>query len=105
MSLENPGNNINDLLQNGAQVVKGIDDTKVTQEVVKTGMALGAAVSTATGLTVAATSGAGIASGLAAAGTVVVGGMAMGPAVLAAGPAYAGAKIINETLFKDQLNL
>jgi hypothetical protein len=31
--------------------------------------------------------------------------MAAAPAVLAAGPAYAGAKIMNETLFKDQPDL
>jgi hypothetical protein len=31
--------------------------------------------------------------------------MAVGPAVLAAGPAYLGAKIMNETLFKDQPDL
>ena len=31
--------------------------------------------------------------------------MAAGPAVLAAGPAYAGAKIINNTFFKDQSGL
>ena len=29
----------------------------------------------------------------------------MGPSVLAAGPTYAGAKIINETVFKDQPDL
>lgn len=53
----------------------------------------------------AATSGAGITSGLAAADGVVGGGMAAGPAVLAAGPAYAGARIINNTLFKDEPGL
>jgi hypothetical protein len=108
MSLEEQDdniNNINDFLQDGIQAAQGISNIKVAKEVIKTGTAAGAAVSAATGLTVAATSGAGITSGLAAAGSVVGGGMAMGPAVLAAGPAYAGAKIINETLFKDQPEL
>jgi len=105
MSLEDQDDNINDFLQDGIQAAKGISNIKVAKEVIKSGTALGAGVSAATGLTVAATSGAGITSGLAAAGSVVGGGMAMGPAVLAAGPAYAGAKIINETLFKDQPEL
>lgn len=78
---------------------------KTAKAVVETGAAGAAAVSAATGLTVAATSGAGITSALAAAGGVVGGGMANGPAVLAAGPAYAGAKILNNTLFKDEPNL
>ena len=105
MSLEDQDDNISDFLQDGIQAAKGIRNIKVAKEVIKTGTAAGAAVSAATGLTVAATSGAGITSGLAAAGSVVGGGLAMGPAVLAAGPAYAGAKIINETLFKDQSEL
>jgi hypothetical protein len=105
MSLKDQDDNINDFLQDGIQAAKGISNIKVAKEVIKSGTALGAGVSAATGLTVAATSGAGITSGLAAAGSVVGGGMAMGPAVLAAGPAYAGAKIINETLFKDQPEL
>ena len=105
MSLEDQDDNINDFLQDGIQAATGISNIKVAKEVIKTGTAAGAAFSAATGLTVAATSGAGITSGLAAAGSVVGGGMAMGPAVLAAGPAYAGAKIINETLFKDQPEL
>lgn len=85
----------------------GIDGNtvKTVKAVAETGAAVGAAASAATGLTVAATSGAGITSGLAAAGSVVGGGMAVGPAVLAAGPAYLGAKIMNETLFKDQPDL
>ena len=78
---------------------------KTVKAVAETGAAVGAAASAATGLTVAATSGAGITSGLAAAGGVVGGGMAAAPAVLAAGPAYLGAKIMNETLFKEQSNL
>lgn len=85
----------------------GIDgnDLKTAKAVIDTGAAGGAAVSAATGLSVAATSGAGITSGLAAAGSIVGGGMAAGPAVLAAGPAYAGAKIINSTFFKDEAEL
>lgn len=105
MSPEDQKDNISDFLKDGIQATKGISNIKVAKEVIKTGTAAGAAFSAATGLTVAATSGAGITSGLAAAGSVVGGGMAMGPAVLAAGPAYAGAKIINETLFKDQSEL
>jgi len=73
--------------------------------VAETSMAVSAAISAATSLSVAATSGAGITSGLAAAGSVVGGGMAAGPAVLAVGPAYLGVKIMNETLFKDQPEL
>lgn len=68
----------------------------------KTVAAGSAAVLSATGLTVAATSGAGIASGLAAAGGVVGGGMAVGPAVLAGGPAYLAAQGLNQTLFKKE---
>lgn len=83
----------------------GVKDLKTVKAVVETGAAAGAAVSAATGLSVAATSGAGITSGLAAAGGVVGGGMAAAPAVLAAGPAYAGAKILNNTLFKDEPDL
>ncbi|MDM3854273.1 MAG: hypothetical protein PT120_04980 [Aphanizomenon gracile PMC649.10] len=82
-----------------------LSNTKVIQSVGETGIAVGAAIGTATGLTVAATSGAGIASGLAAAGGIVGGGMAAGPAVFAGGPAYAGAKILNETLFKEEPGL
>jgi hypothetical protein len=105
MSLEDQEDNISDLLKDGIGSTRGISNVKVAKEVLKTGTAAGAAFSAATGLTVAATSGAGITSGLAAAGGVVGGGMAMGPAVLAAGPAYAGAKIINDTLFKDKPEL
>lgn len=83
-------------IQTGAGAVKG------TAEVGKTVLGLGVAVNSATGLTVAATSGAGITSGLAGAGSIVGGGMAMGPAVIAAGPAYLGAAAINKTLFKDK---
>ena len=76
--------------------------TNGTLKVVKTVVAGGAAVASATGLTVAATSGAGIASGLAAAGGIVGGGMAVGPAVLAGGPAYLAAQGFNNTLFKAE---
>lgn len=71
----------------------------------KTVVAIGAAVASATGLTVAATSGAGIASGLAAAGGIVGGGMAVGPAVLAGGPAYLAAQGFNNTVFKKEEGL
>src|SRR5687767_13732077 len=67
--------------------------------------AASAAVSAATGLTVAATSGAGITSGLAAAGSVVGGGMAMGPAVLAGGPAYIATQALNCTVFRNEVGL
>jgi hypothetical protein len=105
MSDHNQNNNISNLVKNSIEQVIGISNAKVAKEVVKSISATSAAVRAATGLTVAATSGAGITSGLAAAGGVVGGGMAMGPSVLAAGPAYAGAKIINETIFKDQPDL
>src|SRR4028118_1991210 len=96
-----------EVVENVVEKTTGIDGNtvKTVKAVAETGAAVGAAASAATGLTVAATSGAGITSGLAAAGGVVGGGMAAAPAVLAAGPAYAGAKIMNETLFKDQLDL
>lgn len=59
-------------------------------------------VISATGLSVAATSGAGIATGLSAAGGIVGGGMAMGPVVLAGGPSYLAAQGFNHTLFKQE---
>ena len=105
MSDHNQNNNISNLVKNSIEQVIGISNAKVAKEVIKSISATSAAVRAATGLTVAATSGAGITSGLAAAGGVVGGGMAMGPSVLAAGPTYAGAKIINETVFKDQPDL
>ncbi|WP_198648234.1 RNA polymerase subunit sigma-24 [Cyanothece sp. BG0011] len=98
-------NNINKVINEGVKRAGNVSNVKVTKEVIKSGTAASAAVSAATGLSVAATSGAGITSGLAAAGSVVGGGMAAGPAVLAVGPAYAGAKIFNETLFKDNNKL
>ena len=96
-----------EVVENVVEKTTGIDGNtvKTAKAVVESGAALGAAASAATGLSVAATSGAGITSGLAAAGGVVGGGMALAPAVLAAGPAYLGAKIMNETLFKEQSNL
>jgi hypothetical protein len=96
-----------EVVENVVEKTTGIDGNtvKTVKAVAESGAAVGAAVSAATGLSVAATSGAGITSGLAAAGGVVGGGMAAAPAVLAAGPAYAGAKIMNETLFKEQPDL
>lgn len=96
-----------EVVENVVGKTTGMDGNtvKTVKAVAETGAAVSAAASAATGLTVAATSGAGITSGLAAAGGVVGGGMAAAPAVLAAGPAYLGAKIMNETLFKDQPNL
>ncbi len=76
--------------------------------VLKTGTSIlagGSAVAAATSLTVAATSGAGIATGLAAAGSVVGGGMAVGPMAIAAGPTYFAVKTINQTLFSEAPHL
>jgi hypothetical protein len=80
---------------------RGIANARVVLKVGKTAAATGAAISTATGLTVAATSGAGIASGLAAAGGIVGGGMAAGPVVLAGGPAALAAMVLNATAFRE----
>jgi hypothetical protein len=86
--------------------IKGFSRIKDSAKaVIEAGEAVTAGISAATGLSVAATSGAGIASGLAAAGGVVGGGMAAGPTVLAAGPAFAGTKIINNVLFRDKPEL
>jgi hypothetical protein len=87
------------------QLSEGVALVRGAQTVGKTVLAGGAAVSAASGLTVAATSGAGIASGLAAAGGLVGGGMAVGPAVLAGGPAYLATKGLNATVFKDEKGL
>ena len=84
---------------------KAVRHAKGAAKVAKTAAGVGAAVTSATGLTVAATSGAGIASGLAAAGGVVGGGMALGPGVLAAGPAYVASVGFNSTLFKEEAGL
>ncbi len=86
-------------------VKTGIEVTKGSVAIGKTVIGAGAAVSAATGLTVAATSGAGITSGLAAAGGLVGGGMATGPVVLAAAPAYLASTGLNNTIFKDGLDL
>jgi hypothetical protein len=86
-------------------VKTGIEVTKGSVAIGKTVVGAGAAVSAATGLTVAATSGAGITSGLAAAGGLVGGGMATGPVVLAAAPAYLASTGLNNTVFKDDLDL
>lgn len=93
------------ILKGGARVPQNLATAGGAVRVGKTALAGGAAVASATGLTVAATSGAGIASGLAAAGGVVGGGMAAGPAVLAGGPAYLAAKGLNSTLFKHDPSL
>src|SRR5262245_51792931 len=76
--------------------------TRAARGAVKVGKgaaAAGAGVSAATGLSVAATSAAGITTGLAHAGAIVGGGMAAGPAVLAGAPAYLGASAINRLAF------
>lgn len=73
------------------------------KEVAATGAAAGAAVASATSLTVAATSGAGITSALAAAGGL--GGMAAAPAVLAGGPAYLATQGLNKSIFRHEEGL
>ncbi|WP_206741465.1 hypothetical protein [Hyphomonas chukchiensis] len=92
---EKLGVKIGDTKKHASQIeaAKGAIETGTTI------LAGGAAVVTATGLTVAATSGAGIASGLAAAGSIIGGGMAAGPAALAAGPTYLAAQALNKTVF------
>jgi len=93
----------------GSEGVKGAQKKlallKTGSKVAKTVAAGGAALTAATGLQVAATSGAGIASGLAAAGGIVGGGMAAGPAVLSGGPASLVAFGLNTTVFRDQEGL
>lgn len=81
---------IQDITDQIPKVNQVYQDLKTARSLVNTGATEGAVVSVATSLTVAATSGAGITSGLAAAGNIVGGGMAVGPVVLAAGPTYAG---------------
>ncbi|WP_071190356.1 hypothetical protein [Trichormus sp. NMC-1] len=61
---------VDKVIEKGVEEGLGVKDFKTVKAVAETGMAAGAAVSAATGLTVAATSGAGITSGLAAAGSV-----------------------------------
>ncbi|GEM_PF-759318 len=77
---------------------------KSANGVIKTGTSIlagGSAVAAASCLTVAATSGAGIATGLAAAGSVVGGGMAAGPVAIAAGPTYLGVQAVNRIFFAE----
>lgn len=71
-------------------------------DVAQTTAAVGAGVTSAGALTVAATSGAGIASGLAGAGSIVGGGMAAGPAVLAAGPVALASIAMDKYVFCDE---
>jgi hypothetical protein len=96
---------INSGLVAGQKVLTAVSGVKGARNVADSTLAAGAAVVSATGLTVAATSGAGIASGLAAAGGIVGGGMAAGPAVLAGGPAYLATKALNSTFFRKDEEL
>lgn len=90
------GRPVGDVHAISAQIKFANDAQKIGTSI----LAGGAAVATATSLSVAATSGAGIASGLAAAGSIVGGGMAAGPMAIAAGPAFLAVKTINNTLFR-----
>lgn len=96
---------INSGLQAGQKILTAVSAVQGATKLTKSTVAAGAAVVGATGLTVAATSGAGIASGLAAAGGIVGGGMAAGPAVLAGGPAYLATKGLNSTVFQKEEGL
>jgi len=96
---------VNSGLKAGQRILTAVSEVKGATKLAKSTVAAGAAVVSATGLTVAATSGAGIASGLAAAGGIVGGGMAAGPAVLAGGPAYLATKGLNSTFFQKEEGL
>lgn len=63
--------------------------------------AVGLGAASATSLSVSATSGAGIAAGLASAGSVIGMGMVGAVPALAAGPTYFGAKGINQALYSE----